>query len=128
MFAMTSTDLVNKDSRETHKNVISIQDLEPSRTPPEQNLNTLLKTVLKRTRPFPASEAIWRFPKIGVPLNHPFLMGFSLINQPFWGTPIYGTPTLYNDITKGNPPVTSAPCGKSDGQKWRFVSLGTSSN
>ena len=23
-------------------------------------------------------------PKIGVPPNHPFLIGFSLINHPFW--------------------------------------------
>ena len=26
----------------------------------------------------------WRFPKIGVPLNHPFYW-FSIITQPFWG-------------------------------------------
>ena len=32
------------------------------------------------------SELIWGVPKIGVPLNHPF----SLINHPFWGTPIFG--------------------------------------
>ena len=25
------------------------------------------------------------FPKIGVPPNHPFLIGFSIINHPFWG-------------------------------------------
>ena len=30
---------------------------------------------------------IWRFPKVGVPLNHP---GFSLISHAFLGTPIYG--------------------------------------
>ena len=31
------------------------------------------------------------FPKIGVPPNHPFLIGFSIINHPFWGpTPIFG--------------------------------------
>ena len=33
---------------------------------------------------------IWGFPKMVVPPNHPFLMGFSIINHPFWGTPIFG--------------------------------------
>ena len=33
---------------------------------------------------------IWVFPKIGVPPNHPFLLGFSIINHPFWGTAIFG--------------------------------------
>ena len=28
---------------------------------------------------------IWLFPKIGVPPNHPILIGFSIINHPFWG-------------------------------------------
>ena len=27
-----------------------------------------------------------------VPLNHPFIDGFSLINHPFLGIPIYGKP------------------------------------
>ena len=39
--------------------------------------------------------SMWRFPKIGVPLNHPkssVLMGFSIINHPFWG---YGYPHLW---------------------------------
>ena len=34
---------------------------------------------------------IWVFPKIGVsPPNHPMLIGFSIINHPFWGTSIFG--------------------------------------
>ena len=33
---------------------------------------------------------IWMFPKIVVPPNHPILIGFSIINHPFWGTPILG--------------------------------------
>ena len=38
-----------------------------------------------------ASVSVWVFPKIGVPPNHPFyLIGFSLINHPFWGTTIFG--------------------------------------
>ena len=33
----------------------------------------------------------WVFPKIGVPPNHEFyIIGFSIINHPFWGTPIFG--------------------------------------
>ena len=36
----------------------------------------------------------WGGPKIGVPPNHPFLVGFSIINHPFWGTPIYGNPQM----------------------------------
>ena len=28
---------------------------------------------------------MWWFPEIGVPANHPFFMGVSLIKQPFWG-------------------------------------------
>ena len=32
----------------------------------------------------------WVFPKIGVPPNHSVLIGFSIINHPFWGTPIFG--------------------------------------
>ena len=35
---------------------------------------------------------IWRFPEIGVPPNHPFIDGFSSMNHPFWGSPIYGSP------------------------------------
>lgn len=37
---------------------------------------------------------IWVFPKIGVPLNQPFLIIFSNINQPFLGFPILRTPDL----------------------------------
>jgi len=39
---------------------------------------------------------IWRFPQMGVPLNHPFdFRIFHEINHPtFWGTPIYGNPYL----------------------------------
>ena len=33
---------------------------------------------------------IWVFPKIMVPPNHPILIGFSIINHPFWGTIILG--------------------------------------
>jgi len=34
---------------------------------------------------------IWVFPKIGVgPPKSSIRMGFSIINYPFWGTPIFG--------------------------------------
>ncbi len=37
------------------------------------------------------TSSIWVFPKIGVPPNHPILIGFSIINHPFWGLPpIFG--------------------------------------
>ena len=39
---------------------------------------------------------IWVFPKIGLPPNHPFLIGFSIINHPFWGTTIFGNTHMYN--------------------------------
>ena len=35
-------------------------------------------------------QYIFMFPKIGVPPNHPILIGLSIINHPFWGTPIFG--------------------------------------
>ena len=38
---------------------------------------------------------MWVFPKIGVPPNHPFLIGFSIINHPFWGTPIFENTYVY---------------------------------
>ena len=42
------------------------------------------------------STDIWRFPEMGVSLNHPnFRLGFSLINHPYLGTPILGIPISY---------------------------------
>ena len=51
---------------------------------------------LKMTKsPKPKSPSLpyflyWMFPKIVVPPNHPILIGFSIINHPFWGAPILG--------------------------------------
>ena len=39
------------------------------------------------TRPM---NPIWMFPKIVVPPKSSILIGFSIINHPFWGTPIFG--------------------------------------
>ena len=33
-----------------------------------------------------SQASIWRFPKIGVPPNRPFIDGFPIVNHPFWGT------------------------------------------
>ena len=35
-----------------------------------------------------------------VPPNHPILIGFSIINHPFWGTSIFGTTQMVLDILK----------------------------
>ena len=37
----------------------------------------------------------WVLPKIGVPPNHPILIGFSIINHPFWGTSIFGNTQIF---------------------------------
>ena len=41
-------------------------------------------------------DPVWVFPKIGVPPNH----GFSLINHPFWGTPIFGNTRISTGKTQ----------------------------
>ena len=47
------------------------------------------------------SWSIWVFPRIGVPPDHPILIGFSIINHPFWGTPIFGnTHMSFNVLLK----------------------------
>ena len=33
-------------------------------------------------------------PKMGVPLNHPFLLWFSIMNHPFWCIPMSGSPHM----------------------------------
>ena len=44
----------------------------------------------KVTRRYP-SKWIWMFPKIvGFPPKSSILIGFSIINHPFWGIPIFG--------------------------------------
>ena len=35
-------------------------------------------------------QTVWMFPKIMVPPKSSILIGFSLINHPFWGSPIFG--------------------------------------
>ena len=40
------------------------------------------------------SGAMRMFPKIMVPPNHPFLIGFSIVNHSFWGTLFLETPML----------------------------------
>ena len=40
---------------------------------------------------------IWGFPERGGTPKSSILVGFSLINHPFWGTPIYGNLHVAND-------------------------------
>ena len=35
---------------------------------------------------------------MGVPLNHPFIDGLSIIKQSFWGTPMYGNLHNHNYV------------------------------
>ena len=42
-------------------------------------------------KPYGKKGSIWVFPKIVVfPPKSSILIGFSIINHPFWGTPIFG--------------------------------------
>ena len=54
---------------------------------------------------------IWMFPNIVVPPNHPILIGFSIINHPFWDTLIFGNTYIdFNDENKPVcPPLPSEP-------------------
>ncbi len=36
------------------------------------------------------------------PPNHPILIGFSIINHPFWGTPIFGNTNICQKEHVGN--------------------------
>ena len=40
-------------------------------------------------------DCMWGFPKIMVPPNHPILIGFSIINHPFWGILIFGNTHVF---------------------------------
>ena len=53
------------------------------------------------------ATSIWRFPKMGVPPNHPFWI--SIVNHPFWGTPIYGNRHLV--ISQANVRGLRQRCG-----------------
>ena len=66
--------------------------------------------------------AIWGFPKIVVPLNHPFLIRFSIINHPFWGTLIFGN-THIDDflVLKEKFVLTSLEQGKVHFMPWIFL-------
>ena len=57
-------------------------------TPGGELLNFDLKKMDFFTNWF--KHSIWVFPKIVVPPNSSILIGFSFINHPFWGTPIFG--------------------------------------
>ena len=50
------------------------------------------KIKMSKTKSPPKST--WVFPKIGIRQNHPFKR-FSIINHPFWGTPIFGNTHMF---------------------------------
>ena len=81
-----------------------------------------LRTAFPRSRSFPAYWIIWRCPKIGVPLNHPFIDGFSILNS-YWGTPIVGNFRPLGSATPKIPP-TAGPVLLFDfeGQVWKSQS------
>ena len=41
------------------------------------------------------------FPKIGVPPNHPILIGFSIANHPFWKDPFLDFVTTKTTVDGG---------------------------
>ena len=44
-------------------------------------------------------RGIWMFPKIGFfPPKSSIIKGFSIINHPFWGTPIFGNTHMWRDV------------------------------
>ena len=44
-------------------------------------------------------EGIWGFPKmVGFPPKSSILVGFSIINHPFWGIPIFGNTHIGDGI------------------------------
>ena len=46
---------------------------------------------------------MWEVPKIVVPPKSSILIGFSIINHPFWGTPIFGNTHVSSlDLFKGS--------------------------
>ena len=65
------------------------------------------------------------FLKWGAPLNHPILMGFSIINDPFWDTPIYGNPPIFPLFWTNSSP-TSTSWSRRD-VTWRMIKQGTDS-
>ena len=74
---------------------------------PTYRLNILSKPIwdinfLAIPKCFRFPFTIWGFPKIGVPLNHPILVGFSLINRPCLGTPL-GLPPFWPVQSQGFP-------------------------
>ena len=52
---------------------------------------------------------MWRFPTIRLPPNHPILMGFSTINHPLLGAPLYGNHHVLHrtDVRDEAPAISS---------------------
>ena len=58
---------------------------------------------------FVVKSSKWVFPKIGLPPNHPFLIGFSIINRPFWDTTIFGNTQMKMKMMWENQTQTDIP-------------------
>ena len=43
---------------------------------------------------------MWMFPKIMVPPKSSILIAFSIINYPFWGTPIFGNTHVHSELCR----------------------------
>ena len=49
----------------------------------------------------PPPKNMWGFPKmVGFPPKSSILMGFSIINHPFWGTPIFGNTHVQENVAR----------------------------
>ena len=67
----------------------------------EQFLDSLHTIVPKETRSGITQHTKWMLPKIGVYTpKSSILIGFSIINRPFWGTPIFGNPQIDPNLGK----------------------------
>ena len=53
--------------------------------------------------------AVWWFPKIVVPPNHPFIDGFSITHHPFWVPPFMETPICWQLKAPAEPLISGLP-------------------
>ena len=65
------------------------------------------------TTPFVYRIRLWRFPEIGVPQNHPFFLGFSMINHHFGIPPFMQKPHMMRRLSHPTAPgVAWALCAR----------------
>ena len=68
----------------------------------------------------------WMFPKIGVPPKSSILIGFSIINHPFWCTTIFGNTQMV--LSAGRPCGWLQPCFWMPGHRLQWSILGSVKN